>query len=522
MWPVIIRELRVAGRDRWNNWYRVLAAALILLIGALTQLFDSSGDGRALFAVVHAILFCIIWIFVPLATADCISKERREGTLGLLFLTPLKAWDVVIAKSFVHANRALFMWLAAVPVMTLSFLMGGVSRWEVILSVLIHSSSLCCALAAGIIVSALFTEWNRTVVAALLASGILLVAFIKLQLWIVQQIPVAIPVFNSILPSDESRLLLAFLLVTNWPAPLWSLISGGSVPILCAAWAQWMLLPTLLSLLGLALAVLFSGIVVRQSIKAKDRTPSRAIRVAEKVLFPALLRNWARRRLSENPIGWLEQRTWTARTLQWGWVAIMILVYSFIATNSSAWMWMDSDSFLHQMLGWGLLAVLGFTAAGSLRRERENGMLALLLITPLAPAQILSGRVKGLWSQIRWATVLFVGGWIYLRQGFSHRDGDWLWMLFFTVSYLTLPVTGLFCSLWRKSYLAAVAWTILLGILYPLGIAFLSAFIISMLMDLHDVSWPIALISAALLQVAIAYIRGRELVHKLESRSFAF
>jgi hypothetical protein len=42
-----------------------------------------------------------------------------------------------------------------------------------------------------------------------------------------------------------------------------------------------------------------------------------------------------------------------------------------------------------------------------------------------------------------------------------------------------------------------------------------------MLADLHDISLPIALISAALLQIAIACLRGRELVRKLESRSFA-
>src|SRR5436190_16709487 len=157
MWPVMIRELRVGARDIWNNWYRVLASAVVLLIGWFTSLFDPNGDGRSLFTAVHQVLLCVIWIFVPLATADCISKERREGTLGLLFLTPLKAWHVVIAKSLVQASRAAFMWLAAVPMLTLAFLMGGVTKWEVALSVLIHFSSICCALAAGIIMSGRFT-----------------------------------------------------------------------------------------------------------------------------------------------------------------------------------------------------------------------------------------------------------------------------------------------------------------------------------------------------------------------------
>ena len=150
-------------------------------------------------------------------------------------------------------------------------------------------------------------------------------------------------------------------------------------------------------------------------------------------------------------------------------------------------------------------------------------MLSLLLITPLQPDVLVMGRVKGLWAQIRWATVLFVGGWLYL-QGFSRGYLDWCWMLFFTVSYLTLPVTGLFCSLWRKSYFAAVLWTLFLGILYPITMAFLWAAIIAMLVDggRTQTFWAIALATAVIAQIAIAYVRGRELVRKLESRAFAF
>ena len=159
------------------------------------------------------------------------------------------------------------------------------------------------------------------------------------------------------------------------------------------------------------------------------------------------------------------------------------------------------------------------TAAASFRRERENGMLGQLLITPLQSNEIVMGRVKGLWAQIRWATALFVGGWIYL-QGFSRGYLDWFWMLFFTVSYFTLPVTGLFCSLWRKSYFAAVLWTLFLGIAYPLAMACLWALIILFVTSKHNFG-PVVLVSAALVQIGIAYIRGRELIQKLERRSFA-
>ena len=46
MWPVVIRELRVGARDRWNNWYRVLAAGAVLLIGWFARLFDCGPNRR--------------------------------------------------------------------------------------------------------------------------------------------------------------------------------------------------------------------------------------------------------------------------------------------------------------------------------------------------------------------------------------------------------------------------------------------------------------------------------------------
>ena len=43
-----------------------------------------------------AVFYCLlsgVWF-----TADCLSEEKREGTLGLLFLTDLKGYDVVFGK----------------------------------------------------------------------------------------------------------------------------------------------------------------------------------------------------------------------------------------------------------------------------------------------------------------------------------------------------------------------------------------------------------------------------------------
>ena len=59
----------------------------------------------ALFGVLTgtAVLYCLL--SGVRSTADCLSVEKREGTLGLLFLTDLKGYDVVLGKLATARNR---------------------------------------------------------------------------------------------------------------------------------------------------------------------------------------------------------------------------------------------------------------------------------------------------------------------------------------------------------------------------------------------------------------------------------
>ncbi len=158
--PVIERELRSAARQPFTYYLRVLGVAALLLEGLLFGLRQgfSSNLGGALFGSLHSALFLAIWILVPLLTADCLSRERREGTLGLLFLTPLHARGIVVAKGLAHGLRAVTLWVAVLPVLTIPFLLGGIGWSQALLSVFVNFSAICWALAAGLLASA----WNRT------------------------------------------------------------------------------------------------------------------------------------------------------------------------------------------------------------------------------------------------------------------------------------------------------------------------------------------------------------------------
>ena len=85
-------------------------------------------------------------------------------------------------------------------------------------------------------------------------------------------------------------------------------------------------------------------------------------------------------------------------------------------------------------------------------------MLELLLVTPLRVGEIISGRVKALLVQFLPSMILLGVVWCYL-QGALRRSTDSNFPLLYGMSFLTLIVNGLYCSLRFRNYVAAVSAT---------------------------------------------------------------
>ena len=90
--PIVERELRVAARQRKTWWRRVLTLAVALALFVCVFLITSrwaspSLVGREVFSALSWFGLLYGLLAGPLATVDCLSRERREDTLGLLFLT---------------------------------------------------------------------------------------------------------------------------------------------------------------------------------------------------------------------------------------------------------------------------------------------------------------------------------------------------------------------------------------------------------------------------------------------------
>ena len=469
--PVIERELRAESRSAFTYWLRFFGAVALMAMGAL--FFSRRGlsnlGGTDLFQIFHRTLFVAVWIVAALMTADCISRERREGTLGLLFLTPLRPIEVVLAKGLAHGLRVVGVGLAAVPILVVPFLMGGVTWQQALASVLINFSALCWALAAGILASSCCQSLARALVVAAVLEAISF-AF----LLIVQGVAL-----DATMPAKWGKqrdlLWLGYgALLHTGELVVWLLQLGG--PAAASKWLAGLAVVSAVSLLGCLFAAALAAQNVRRT--AQDKGPSVALQQVEKQFCTpkyglALFRGWMRRILERNPVGWLERRTWQGRMVTWSWMAVMIsLIIGAIGAGFS-----DRDLFLSWMLvlGWLLVASVGLTASGSLRRERETGVIELLLVSPLSVHQIIGGRLRGIGGQFLPAALLFFGSWIWLLQGFSTTlfagnnglETGLIWIWFFVVTLLTIPVVGLYFSLRCQMFFLAFFWTALLGLGVP-------------------------------------------------------
>src|SRR5206468_6705142 len=156
--PLIERELRLGARRPGSYRVRVFAALSFVIVWLALLLSDalSSPAARSLHLFVAfgvlALAFCLLaGIFL---TADCLSEEKREGTLGLLFLTNLKGYDVVLGKLSTTSLHSFYGLLAIFPVLGLPLLMGGVTIGEFWRVILVLVVTLFLSLTLGLFVSA--------------------------------------------------------------------------------------------------------------------------------------------------------------------------------------------------------------------------------------------------------------------------------------------------------------------------------------------------------------------------------
>jgi ABC-type transport system involved in multi-copper enzyme maturation permease subunit len=437
---VVQRELRVTARRPLNHWLRLAGAGVGVIIFCLVTATPAppSYTGGRLFNKTHQLLIYLICAFVPAITADCIARERREGTLGLLFMTPLTASGIVLGKILAQVLRAFTLWLAVLPVLTIPFIYGGLT-WADVASFLIVE--LCVAmlcLAAGILASSLTENRSIAFILAFLLMGAFMGVTRQYQyLKVTRAVPTVTTKWTSVIRNPGG----APMIVIPPPGSRFGggrygsrVTSGGfgvSVNFVSAAGPIGLssLRPPLnvltvdfsIAAIILLTALLVAGWCVERSWQ--DKIPSvRRQNWIKRYCTPIFHRWFARRMqraMERNPIAWLQQYSWKARATKWGLCLLFLLLEcAFVDPNRYR--------SISGMLD-GLLLILAgaYTYAGvnGFLQEKKTGALELILVSPIPVKKIIFGRAWGLWKQFLPAALLLTGSDAAIRHMVPYGSG---------------------------------------------------------------------------------------------------
>jgi ABC-type transport system involved in multi-copper enzyme maturation permease subunit len=420
--PIVERELRVAARRRATYWLRVTAAlAAIAVFGwmLLTLLRDHvppASHGRYLFRALFGLAFGYCLFIGARLTADCLSEEKRNGTLGLLFLTDLKGYDVVLGKLAATSLHSIYALLAILPVIWLPVQMGGVSASDLWQSALVLLNTIFFSLAAGIFVSSLSRNERiamcTTVFVALLATfGPFILAFV-IELSLSHQ-------FDD--PRDSWPILalspgygLGYVLTRSTFFAGFAALPGESF------W--WSLL--LVHLLSWALLLLASQILPRvwQARDSNSRLEQHGACLEQWTYGRAEARRAHRTRLlNVNPFLWLVSRERWKPSLVWLYLGAVAGMWLWGWSNYDALMF-DQKTLVPTVLLFQTFLKLWVVTetCDRLAEDRRSGALELLLSTPLTARDILRGQWLALKRQFaKPLAVVLVLEFFLLRHQFT-------------------------------------------------------------------------------------------------------
>ncbi len=169
--PIVARELRVSSRRKTTFLIRAIVALLGIVIGGFLLLMveimgPMGGRGEIVFAVVSHYTLLIALLAGVFLASDCLSEERREGTLGFLFLTDLKGYDIVLGKFAAVSLNSFYGMLAVFPILAVSMLAGGVEGAEFWRTCLALVNTLFFSIASAVWMSSFCKSSYRAMAAA--------------------------------------------------------------------------------------------------------------------------------------------------------------------------------------------------------------------------------------------------------------------------------------------------------------------------------------------------------------------
>ncbi len=439
--PIVERELRVRARLKSTYRFRLVAAVVAILIVSVLLAMSEGVPGVGQYGkLVFTVLACLSFLYCLFDgarnTADSLSQEKRAGTLGLLFLTDLRPYDVVLGKLMASSLNSFYGLLAIFPPLAIPLVVGGVTVGEFWRLVLVLLNTLFFSVAAGMCVSAVCRDERR---AWMSSTGILL--FFAILPPLLLQVPALGSTFLATTSPTTALMLVEDGAYGVSAGQYWSSIRN----VQCLGWL----------LLGAAMFILPRTWQDR-SEKPTDNHSWWA-RFSRRVAQHSVPDDFAGRAavLDENPAVWLVSRAGLRQVLLgvlFLGAGLALTAVWVLASNSAAAGWTIAGVMF--LVHFVLSVCVAVEACHLFAGARDTGVMELLLCTPLTAKDVVEGHVEGLRKLFVRPVVallaiegVLLGGQVYLLAG----DGTSL-----AVCTLIVLAAGL-CMLAAVMDLVAVA-----------------------------------------------------------------
>ena len=445
--PIVERELRVASRRRSTYLGRLAGALIAMGIGGwiiLGMRQNAPGEmGMVLFVVLSAMLCLYSLGAGARITSDCLSEEKREGTLGLLFLTDLKGYDIVSGKLVANSLNIFYGLLSAFPVLAVSLLMGGVTSGEFWRVSLTATNLLFLSLSVGMFASAICREERKATSLAFLLLLLVLAAapLVELGLHLAQR----------------SRATTTEWLIFS---PAFAAFAAFTPRIGFKLYDFWM--AALLTQVYVWIFLVLACVIVPRAWQDRAAKVPFTLHTFWRRIFgsdPVLETALRKRLLSVNPFLWIAARDPMKSVAVW--IVLLVLTGLWIwgyLTWPGDWKnlpnYVMSAVLLHTLLKFWLAT----EACYRFVQDRKSGALELLLSTPLSVSDILRGQRLALVRQFAGPALYILGiDLLFLYLGLKDREiGDQsarnFWILIWMAGMIVF-VMDLFALSWVSMWM---------------------------------------------------------------------
>jgi ABC-type Na+ efflux pump permease subunit len=380
-WPLIERELRRALRVQKIQQVRAWGTVGCAALACLFMLTGASSRGQGWGREFNSLLFLgglVLIAQVPKYTVGIFAEERRNHTLGLLFLCGIGPLQLFLSKTLGAALVSFSRLLLLYPFLAIAFLGGGLS-WQMFVATTCSLPLLLAYVFAVCVFASVLCREESTAMFVAVAIGAALAA-----------LPVA---FNWLCGGGQTLLLLS---PASAPYLAANRLSTGTIQDF--AWAALYSIGWTLALLAAAATVLAR---VWQDKPDHVAIGSWQARLAEAIRGNATWRRQlAARCLGVNPFIWLALRDrWPVTLAEIVVTAGLGLWLLACVVWRDIWFSPAGMFVVTIVLNLALSWLVNFAAAKTIGDSRRTGTLELLLTTPMSHLDFVRGQLVALREQ---------------------------------------------------------------------------------------------------------------------------